>query len=88
VHSALKIESASVVVLATCIFLTFYFTLLSFQTAEEAVRRQLVTLAAYTLISGAVILAIVIVHVGIKKALSHVGEQLKRTKEPSENEQT
>jgi prepilin signal peptidase PulO-like enzyme (type II secretory pathway) len=84
VRSCLKVESAIVAVLAVCIFLSFYFALLSFQAMDDALKKQLVTLAAYTLISGIIILSILIVHVGIKKAFSTVDDQL-RTSEQSSN---
>jgi uncharacterized membrane protein len=86
VLSHLKVESATVVVFAMCIFLSFYFTFLSFQTIEDALKKQLVTFAAYFIISGAVILAILMIHTGIKKAFSRVEDQLKNSEEPLEHE--
>ena len=82
----LKVESITVAILAICIFLSFYFTFLSFQTVDDALKKQLVTLAAYSIISGVVILAILMIHVGIKKAFSRVNDQLKHGEEPSEHE--
>jgi NADH:ubiquinone oxidoreductase subunit 6 (subunit J) len=86
VLSRLKVESATVVVLAICIFLSFYFTFLSFQATEDALKKQLVTFAAYFIISGVVILAILMIHIGIKKAFSRVEDQLKHSEEPLEHE--
>jgi hypothetical protein len=83
----LKVESAIVAVLAVCIFLSFYFALLSFQALDDAIKKQLVTLAAYILISGIIILSILIVHVGIKKAFSTIEDQLTTNKRrPNEDE--
>ena len=86
VPSRLKVETATVVVLAICIFLSFYFTFLSFQAIEDALKKQLVTFAAYFIISGAVILAILMIHIGIKKAFSRVADELRSREEPSEHE--
>jgi uncharacterized membrane protein len=83
----LKVESAIVAVLAVCIFLSFYFALLSFQALDDAIKKQLVTLAAYVLISGIVILSILIVHLGIKKAFSNIEDQLTTNEQkPNEDE--
>jgi len=86
VLSSLKVESATVVVLTICIFLSFYFTFLSFQTIDDALKKQLVTLAAYSLITGVTILASLMIHLGIKKAFPRVDSKLRSRKEPSEHE--
>jgi uncharacterized membrane protein len=86
VLSRLKVESATVVVLAMCIFLSFYFTFLSFQTMEDTLKKQLVTFAAYSIISGVVILAILMIHIGIKKAISRVADELRSVEEQSKHE--
>jgi len=80
----LKAESVAVVVLTIAVFLSFYFTFLSFQAVDETLKRQMITFAAYSLITGVVILATLMVHLGIKKAFSRIGEQLKGSKESSE----
>jgi len=82
----LKVETATVVVLAICIFLSFYFTFLSFQTMDDTLKKQLVTFAAYSIITGVVILAILMIQVGIKKAFSRVADELRSRGEPSEHE--
>jgi hypothetical protein len=53
----LKVESITVVILAICIFLSFYFTFPSFQTVDDALKKQLVTLAASSLITGVIMLS-------------------------------
>jgi hypothetical protein len=53
---------------------------------DEIMKKQLVTLAAYSIISGVVILATLIIHIGIKKAISNMKDQLRRSEEPPEHE--
>jgi hypothetical protein len=79
------VESITVVILAICIFLSFYFTFLSFQTIDDALKKQLVTLAASSLITGVIILACITISLEIKKAFPRVDNKLSR-KEPSEHE--
>jgi len=83
----LKVESITVVILAICIFLSFYFTFLSFQTVNDALKKQFVTLAASSLITGVIILACITISFGIKKAFSRIEDQLKITEEPSEKDE-
>jgi len=83
----LKVESIIVVILAICIFLSFYFTFLSFQTVDDALKKQLVTLAASSLITGVIMLACITISLGIKKAFSRIEDQLKITEEPSEKDE-
>jgi len=83
----LKAESAAVVVLAICIFLSFYFTFLSFQAVDDVLKKQFVTLAAYFLITGVIIFACLTVHLGVKKAFSRVEAQLRSSEEPSERDE-
>ena len=82
----LKVESITVVILAICIFLSFYFTFLSFQTVDDALKKQLVTLAAYSLITGVIMLACITISLGIKKAFPRVESEPRSRKEPSEDE--
>ena len=82
----LKVESITVVILTICIFLSFYFTFLSFQTVDDALKKQLVTLGAYSLITGVIILACITISLGIKKAFPRVDNKLRSRKEPSEVE--
>jgi len=80
----LKVESIIVVILAICIFLSFYFTFLSFQTVDDTLKKQFVTLAASSLITGVIILACLTISFGIKKVFSRIEDQLKITEEQSE----
>jgi len=82
----LKVESAAVVLFAISIFLSFYFTFLSFQAIDDVLKKHFVTFAAYSLITGVIILASLLIHLGIKKAFSRVGDQLRSGEEPSEHE--
>jgi len=52
---------------------------------DDALKKQLVTLAAYSIISGVVILTILMIHTGIKKAISRVADELRSRREPSEH---
>jgi len=61
------VESITVVIITICIFLSFYFTFLSFQTIDDALKKQLVTLAASSLITGVVIFACLTIYLGIKR---------------------
>jgi len=79
------VESITVVILAICIFLSFYFTFLSFQTVDDALKKQLVTLAAYSLITGVIILSSLMIHLGIKKIFSTVWDQLRSGEEHYNN---
>jgi len=80
------VESIIVVIVAICIFLSFYFTFLSFQTIDDALKKQFVTLAAYSLITGVMLLACITISLGIKKAFPRVESKLRSRKEPSEHE--
>jgi len=80
------VESIIVVIVAICIFLSFYFTFLSFQTVDDALKKQFVTLAAYSLITGVMLLACITISLGIKKAFPRVESKLRSRKEPSEHE--
>jgi hypothetical protein len=63
----LKVGSIAAIILTICIFLSFYFTSLSFQEINNASKKQLVTFAASSLITGVMILACFAVYSGIKK---------------------
>lgn len=83
--SKLKVESITLMILALCIFLSFYFTFLSFQTIDDTVKKQLVILAASSLITGVVIFACLTIYIGIKKAISPIEGQLIECEEQIEN---
>jgi hypothetical protein len=80
----LKFESVALIILTICLFLSFYFAFLSFQELDDALKKQLVTLAAYTLITGIVILACMTIFLGIKRAFPKVESRLKNSEEKSE----
>ncbi|MGC8895637.1 MAG: hypothetical protein ACP5LB_02560 [Candidatus Bathyarchaeia archaeon] len=73
----MKVESAAVAILTFCIFLTFYFSFLSLQSIDDAIKKQLLTLAIYSILTGVIILTSLIIHLGIKKALTPVETQLR-----------
>jgi TRAP-type C4-dicarboxylate transport system permease small subunit len=83
----LKVESIIVVILAICIFLSFYFTFLSFQTVDDALKKEFVTLAASSLITGVIILACLTISFWINKAFSRIEYQLRITEEQSEKDE-
>ncbi|MEM2953605.1 MAG: hypothetical protein QXU21_04935 [Candidatus Bathyarchaeia archaeon] len=68
----MKIESAIVVIITLCIFLTFYFSLLSLQTFDDALKRQLVVLASLSLLTGAIIFGCLTIYISIRKAFARV----------------
>jgi len=53
---------------------------------DDALKKQLVTLAAYSLITGVIMLACITISLGIKKAFPRVDSKLRSRKEPSEHE--
>jgi len=63
----LKAESAIVIAVTICIFLSFYFSLLSFTTTEDLMKQQFVLLAAYSLLSGIIIFSCLIIYLTMKK---------------------
>ena len=80
----MKVESAAIAILTLCIFLTFYFSFLSLQSIDETIKKQLVTLAIYSILTGIIILTSLIIHLGIKKALTPIETQLRSQKRTSE----
>ena len=87
-HPALKAESIIVTILIICIFLSFYFAYLSFQEINETLKKQLVTLAAYSLIAGIVIMACMTIYLSLKRAFPKMETRQKRSKEPIEDKDT
>lgn len=63
----MKAESAIIITVAICIFLSFYFSLLSFMTAEDLMKKQLVLLAVYSLLSGIIVFGCLIIYLVMKK---------------------
>jgi len=83
----LKVESITVIILTICIFLSFYFTFLSLQTVEDTLKKQLITLAAYTLITGVIMLACMTISIAIKKAFPKVESKRTSGRKPPEHEE-
>jgi hypothetical protein len=80
-----KIEAVILIFTVTCISLSFYLAFLSFQTLDEALRKQLVTFAASFLVMGMVIFAALTVHIGIKKVFSRMEKAAKSEMRTSMN---
>jgi hypothetical protein len=74
----LKVESGIVIAFMICVFLSFYFVYLSFQTVEDALKKQLVALAVYSLVAGVAMLACVTLYFGMKRIFRF--EQLRKSK--------
>ena len=85
--SHLKVETITVIILATCIFLTFYLTFLSLQTLDDTLKKQLVTLAATTLITGVIMLTCLTIALVIKRAFPKTEAQLRSKSEQPEHEE-
>jgi TRAP-type C4-dicarboxylate transport system permease small subunit len=66
---SLKVESAVLAACTICIFFAFYFAFLSFQLVDDTLKKQSVTFAAYSIITGVVLMACFMVYLVIKKAL-------------------
>lgn len=77
----LKAESAIVIIITVCIFLTFYFALLSFQTIDDTLKKQFVTFATLFLITGGVITACMTIYLGMKKTFIRLKNQIRKNKE-------
>lgn len=63
----MKAESAIIAAVSVCIFLAFYFSYLSLQAFEDALKKQFVLLALSSLLTGAVIFGCLIIYFGMKK---------------------
>jgi hypothetical protein len=74
----------TLVVLTICIFLSFYFAFLSFQTVDDALRKNFVIIAAASLFTGVVIFACMTIYLGIKRSFSYMGDQLNASKEQAD----
>lgn len=82
----LKVESVILVVVALCIFMSFYFTYLSFQTADDTFKKQFVILAASSLITCVVVFACMTIYIGIKKTIARFRDQLSDFEEQTDSE--
>ncbi|MGB9854733.1 MAG: hypothetical protein ACPLRY_08035 [Candidatus Bathyarchaeales archaeon] len=79
----MKIESAIVAVTAVCVFLTFYFSMLSFQMVDDALKGQIVILAVLSLLTGILIFGCLIIYLGIRKVF--VRAELRKSEESIDN---
>ncbi len=82
----MKVESVIVIVLMICIFLSFYFTFLSFQTVDTILKRQILVLAVLSLVTGVVMMASLTIYLGVKRIFLKVDDQL-RGNVTSENDE-
>ena len=83
----MRFESIAVMILIVCIFLSFYFAFLSFQEIDDTLKKQLVTFAAYTLITGVVIMACMTIYMGLKRIFPKMESRLKQSKETSQHDE-
>jgi len=83
----LRVESIIVAILAICVFLSFYFSLLSLQTLDDTLKKQLVTLATYTLITGVIMFTCLTISSVIKKAFPKMEAQQTSKTEPPEHKE-
>jgi len=51
---------------------------------DDAIKKQLITLAIYSILTGVIILTSLIIHLGIKKALTPIETQLRSRKHEME----
>jgi hypothetical protein len=56
----------AVMVQAVCMSLSFCFAFLSFEAVDDALRWQLATLAASSLVAGIIVLTFLVVHLRMK----------------------
>jgi len=83
----LKVETIIVTILTFCVFLSFYLTFLSLQTVDEALKKQLVTLAAFSIITGVIMFACMTISLAIKKAFPKVETTQASSNESAEQEE-
>jgi len=85
----LRVETIIVAVLAICVFLSFYFSLLSLQTLDDTLKKQLVALATYTLITGVIMLTCLTITSVIKKIFPKMeAQQTSKTEKTEKTEPT
>lgn len=66
----LKAESAILIAVAICIFLSFYFSLLSFMTTEDMIKRQFVLIAVYSILSSIIIFGFLLLYLIMRKVFT------------------
>jgi len=64
-----KVETAIIIVLMFCIFLSFYFSFLSLAKTSYDEKKYLVNVAASSLITGVVMVACWVAYLGIRRFL-------------------
>ena len=63
----MKAESAIIVAVSICIFLTFYFSYLSLQVFDDTLKKQFILLALSSLLTGAIIFGCLVIYLGIRR---------------------
>jgi hypothetical protein len=63
----LTVESIAVVVLAVCLFLSFYFAFLAFQMVDVASKRECAALAVSSLVASVTIFACLMIYLPLKR---------------------
>ena len=64
----MKVELVGVIVRAVCTSVSFCFAFLSLSAIDDALRRQLATLSASSLIIGIIVLTLLIAYLRVKAA--------------------
>jgi hypothetical protein len=72
-----KIEAVTLIFIVICISLSLYLAFLSFQTLDQNLSKQLVTIAVSFLITGTTIFAALTVHLAIRKAFQRTNRTVK-----------
>ncbi|MGC8998780.1 MAG: hypothetical protein ACP5JW_05225 [Candidatus Bathyarchaeia archaeon] len=80
----MRAESAIVIAASVCLFLTFYFSYLSLQVFDDALKKQFILLAMSSLLIGATIFGCFVVYLGIRKIF--IKAKLSEIKEASASE--
>jgi TRAP-type C4-dicarboxylate transport system permease small subunit len=80
----LKAESAIILTVSICIFLTFYFSYLSLQVFDDTLKKQFILLALSSLLTGATIFGCLVIYLGIRRIF--VKAELSGIQETQESE--
>jgi uncharacterized membrane protein YidH (DUF202 family) len=64
----LKMESIAVVILAVCVFLSFYFAFLTFQMVDETSKKEFMALAVSCLVASVTIFVCLMIYLPLKRA--------------------
>jgi uncharacterized membrane protein YgdD (TMEM256/DUF423 family) len=68
------------------VFLSFYFSFLSLQAVDEEIKKQLVVVAASSIITGAVLFAGFLVYIGMRKIFGKVETHIEEVEKPLEGD--